>query len=404
MFFSNISGQAKLPAIVESSSNIVEDELIKLNVMCENALSVEDFNRLDSLAHSLLAKSEQLKFSNYKGQAHRYLGQAFSFKNNFDSALFHYLMSEKTFYFTEDYHNLAKTEIELGGFLNSFFLYDEAYNSLRIADSLYLVFDFKINEVKLYQNLAEAKYQTEKFNQAIYYFWIYRKFAIMYQSWKDQINADKKLANSYRKLDDFQNAIQYDLDLVIIATQMKDKNIDLIYKELALDYLMAADTISAITTLNNLITISKKPFIVRESHFLLGRIFKEKNDLERSITHYKKSIDTDSNSNQNILIYKELIRLGILTKNVELTDNYSSLIDQRFDNDRIACASLGADYYTLMAKHSKKQRRYKTARQYKNKLKELETNSNQISPEFETKPTKDFKPNYEKIRKVVYDI
>jgi signal transduction histidine kinase len=315
--------QTVLPKVYQPDENIVAKELESLINKVKANYSTKNYKAADSLANILIKRSAKVESRYYKGRGHLLLGKSKLTQNDDKNAFVNLLEASRIFYLINDYRYLAESEMYRGILFNKAKLYEKAYNSLMTADSIFLQINFKPDLTLLYSNLGKAAFNLKKYNEALLYYGLWRKYAVMYQKWDEQIEAIKSLALTYRITKDYNSAIQYDLELVNHTKRINSKEYPHALLLLAEDYYSAGDYKTAKKTYNLVLQNNPGNKDLIRSYLQLTEIAMKNGDEDKAVEYLNKAWKAAGNINRKAEIINKLTKLYIKNKKYDEAAGYN---------------------------------------------------------------------------------
>ena len=327
-----VLGQNLLPSTSSSAKSTITADLKKMLNTSEAYFLNNDWKKCDSTANLLIQKAVKLESRFYEGRGYFLLGKSYMVQNQDAKAYLNLLRSSKIFYIIDEYQYLAESELQKGVLYNQRELWEKAFTSLSLADSLYQSVHFTFDLVELYGNLGKAAFHLDKNRDALLYLGLYKRYAIVHQQWDDQKEAIKLLIDTYRKTGDYQSAIQYDMALIKTYRQKNNEGYYQAIKELADDFYQTKNYTQAKTNYLIVLKNTKNLNDLVNSHLQLSAIALEEENLIDAIAYLNKAWAVAGDNDSKVEIVNQLTEIYISEEDYTKAKEYNLLAISLLDN------------------------------------------------------------------------
>ena len=317
--------QNLIPSTSSSFNATVEQDLKKLLIQSEAFFSNKQWVECDSITHILIQHAINIDSRYYEGRGYLQLGKLYSVQNQDRKSYLNFLRASKLFDAIDDYQYLAEAELEKGVLYNRSELWKKAYVSLSFADSLYQSVHFAFDLVKLYGNLGKTALKTNKSNDALLYLGLYRRYSVVYQKWDDQKNAIKMLVKAYRKMEDYQSAIQYDMELIKTFRQNKTNDYYHAIKELANDFYLDNNYTQAETNYKIVYKNSTLEEDIVDSYLKLSDISSKSGSTLEAISYLNTAWSLVKDNDSKVEIINQLTHIYLSQNNYDKAKEYNQM-------------------------------------------------------------------------------
>ncbi len=324
------SGSAFSQNLLNNSSKEASDVFLqdfkKLLTEAESFMLSRRYSKADSTASVLLKRADKAGARYYQARAYLIKGKAFMALNDDVNAYVNLLNASKIFSVLEDYEYMSRTELEKGILFNRAHLWQKAYESFSLADSLYKLVPFGIDRVKLYGNFGKAAFNLKKYDDALFYYGLCRKYSVIYQRWREQVESNRMIALTYREKGDYENAIQYDLELVKISRRKNDSSFASFLFLLAEDYFAAGKYDNAAGSYKLLIdnTLTSDS-ILALSYVRLSELELKKKNGVAAVGYLNRAWSQCNDENMKVRIINKLTELFLEENEMKKASRYNEM-------------------------------------------------------------------------------
>ena len=325
-------GQNIIPPTTSSSNTVIQKDLKDLLQKSLAYISNKNWEACDSTTQILIQRAVTMESRYYQGRGYLLLGKVYTNQNQDAKAFLNFLRSSKLFFIIDDYQYLAESELEKGKLYNRRELWDKAYTSLALADSLYQSVHFSFDLVDLFGNLGTAAYHLEKNNDALLFLGLYRRYSVVHQQWEDQKKAIQMLVKTYRRLGNYNAAIQYDMELVTTFRQKKNDSYYHAILELANDFLNIKNYPQAEANYIIVYKNSKRKDDVIHSYLQLSKIASKTGKPIEAVTFLNKAWAVVNDNNSKVEIINQLTNIYISQLNYDKAKEYNVLAMSLLDS------------------------------------------------------------------------
>jgi len=287
-------------------------------------------NRLrkcDSTATLLLIHATNVGSRYYAAKANLFLGYVQNAYKNEVKAFDFFNEAENLFSDIDDFQNIAQSQLEMGEILVKNHLWQRAYDLLKNADSLYTAVSFNFDLTRLYANYAQSASHLNRNDDAIYYFQLYRKYAIIYQNWDAQIDANQAICNAYRKVGNYGSAVQYDMELVKLLSQLsKTEAYYSAMNSMGIDYFRNGNNEYAKANLQIVIDNSKDKKEKTKAFLMLYEIAAKENKPDEELIYLNNALIIDDDEDTKAQIINKITDFYISRENISKAYDLNSAL------------------------------------------------------------------------------
>jgi len=326
------NGQNLMPQTTSSTKSLIEKDLKELLHQSEAYFSTQEWQKCDSTSHLLIQRAMALESRYYEGRGYLFLGKIYTLQNKDSKAFYNLLRASKLFFIIDEYQYLAETELEKGILFNHKELWEKAFTSLSLADSLYQSVHFTFDLVILYGNLGKAAYHLNKNGDALLFLGLYNRYSVVHQRWDDQKEALRLLIATYRRMENYNDAVQYDMALIKTFRQRESPGYYHAIKGLADDFYQTENFSQAKTNYQIVLENSKDLDDIVNSYLQLSAIASKGGSSLDAVANLNKAWGVAKENNSKVEIVNQLTEIYILQSDYDKAKEYNQLAISLLDH------------------------------------------------------------------------